>query len=93
MKTINVELQYDDQELTINQTKAFDQLKSHIEGTGFKVVTIMENDQYLKENSGLPNQKKNKVLPSQPEGAEPDINSSGAGGMVSPDSSESKYSE
>lgn len=60
MKTINVELQYDDQELTNNQTKAFDQLKSHLEGTGFKVVTIMENDQYLKENSGLPNQKKNK---------------------------------
>lgn len=93
MKTINVELQYDDQELTNNQAKAFDQLKSHLEGTGFKVVTIMENDQYLKENSSLPNQKKNKVLPSQPEGAEPDINSSGAGGMVSPDSSESKYSE
>lgn len=93
MKTINVELQYDDQELNNNQTKIFDQLKNQLEGTGFKVVTIMENDQYLKENSGLPNQKKNKVLPSQPEGAEPDINSSGAGGMVSPDSSENKYSE
>ncbi|MEK3853658.1 hypothetical protein [Cytobacillus sp. FSL H8-0458] len=93
MKTINVELQYDDQEMNNNQTKAFDKLKSHLEGTGFKVVTIMENDQYLKDNSGLPSQKKNKVLPSQPEGAEPDINSSGAGGMVSPDSSESKYSE
>ncbi|MDF2035951.1 hypothetical protein [Cytobacillus oceanisediminis] len=93
MKTINVELQYDDQEMNNNQTKVFDQLKNQLEGTGFKVVTIMENDQYLKEHSGLPNQKKNKVLPSQPEGAEPDINSSGAGGMVSPDSSESKYSE
>ncbi|WP_370223117.1 hypothetical protein [Cytobacillus sp.] len=93
MKTLNVELQYDDQVMNDNETKVFDQLKNQFEGTGFKVVTIMENDQYLKEHSGLPNQKKNKVLPSQPEGAEPDINSSGAGGMVSPDSSESKYSE
>ncbi|UOE53968.1 hypothetical protein LIT38_17925 [Bacillus sp. CMF12] len=93
MKTINVELQYDDQEMNNNQTKVFNQLKNQLEGTGFKVVTIMENDLYLKEHSGLPNQKKNKVLPSQPEGAEPDINSSGAGGMVSPDSSESKYTE
>ncbi|KON87640.1 hypothetical protein AF332_12910 [Sporosarcina globispora] len=93
MKTINVELQYDDQEMKNDQTKVFDQLKKRLEGTGFQVVTIMENDQYLKEHSGLPNQKKNKVLPSQPEGVEPDVNSSGAGGMVSPDSSESKYSE
>ena len=93
MKTLNVELQYDDQVMNDNETKVFDQLKNQFEGTGFKVVTIMENDQYLKEHSGLPNQKKNKVLPSQPEGAEPDINSSGAGGMVSPDSSEIKYSE
>ncbi|PWW28475.1 hypothetical protein DFO73_106291 [Cytobacillus oceanisediminis] len=92
MKTINVELQYDEQELNKDQTKVFDQLKEQLDGTGFQVVTIMENDKYLQEHSGLPNQKKNKVLPSQPEGVEPDINSSGAGGMVSPDSSDSKYS-
>ena len=47
MKTINVELQYDDQEMNNTQTKVFDQLKNQLEGTGFKVVTIMENDQYL----------------------------------------------
>lgn len=41
MKTINVELQYDDQEMNNTQTKVFDQLKNQLEGTGFKVVTIM----------------------------------------------------
>lgn len=92
MKTINVELQYDEKELNKDQTKVFDQLKEHLDETGFHVVTIMENDKYSQEHSGLPNQKKNKVLPSQPEGVEPDINSSGAGGMVSPDSGDSKYS-
>lgn len=87
MQTIYVELRYDEQDFNKGKTKVFDQLKEQLDGR-FHVVTIMEDKGYLQEHSGRPNQKRNKALPSQPEGVEPDINLSGAGGMVSPDSSE-----
>ncbi|MRX74271.1 hypothetical protein GJU40_19315 [Bacillus lacus] len=73
MKTYHVSIQCENVEGHKNIEAI---LKQKLEGTDLKIKEVKEED---------PNQY-NDVLPSQPQGVEPDTSTAGAGGQVSPDS-------
>jgi hypothetical protein len=80
LNTIKIELEYSPDSLSADEAK--DQIKKSLEDSGLKVVSF--------DAGGDTDSSVNKMhssLPNQPDFAEPDVNSSGAGGMVSPDSS------
>ncbi|MDQ0246053.1 hypothetical protein J2S09_003640 [Bacillus fengqiuensis] len=83
MKTITVQLQIDEQ--AIPQDKIQVKLAEHLKGTEFDLIAVTENEESTQTDSTY--EKMHSSLPSQPDGVEPDINSAGAGGQVSPDSS------
>lgn len=80
MNTIKVELEYSPDSLSADEAK--DQIKKSLEDSGLKVVSF---DAGGDTDSSF--DKMHSSLPNQPDFAEPDVNSTGAGGMVSPDSS------
>ncbi|XXM71307.1 hypothetical protein ACQ0QQ_16595 [Lysinibacillus sphaericus] len=80
MNTIKIELEYSKESLSAEEAKG--EIQRSLEGSGFKVVSFQaggDTDSSVK--------KMHSSLPNQPDFAEPDVNSTGAGGMVSPDSS------
>ncbi|WP_078410200.1 hypothetical protein [Priestia abyssalis] len=83
MKTITVQLQIDEQ--AIPEDKIQVKLAEHLKGTEFDLISFTENDE--REQTDSTYAKMHASLPSKPDGVDPDINSAGAGGQVSPDSS------
>ncbi|MBM7693834.1 hypothetical protein JOC77_003278 [Peribacillus deserti] len=86
MKTLQVEVKYDESAFQEGKVDVFTQLKEHLKDTGFHVSTISEGG--TGETSGNLNSRPydKGALPNQPENADPDVLTAGAGGMVSPDS-------
>ncbi|MBH9966903.1 hypothetical protein ACKA06_16620 [Rossellomorea oryzaecorticis] len=80
MNTIKVELEYSPDSLSADEAK--NKIKKSLENSGLKVVSF---DAGGDTDSSF--DKMHSSLPNQPDFAEPDVNSTGAGGMVSPDSS------
>jgi hypothetical protein len=80
LNTIKVELEYSPDSLSADEAK--NKIKKSLENSGLKVVSF---DAGGDTDSSF--DKMHSSLPNQPDFAEPDVNSTGAGGMVSPDSS------
>ncbi|MBM7649539.1 hypothetical protein JOC78_002513 [Bacillus ectoiniformans] len=79
MKTLTVKMEY-------TGSDAQEQLQMALEGTDFKLLALDEANQNSTGHTDSSYEKMHNSLPNQPEGAAPDVSSSGAGGMVSPDS-------
>ncbi|MEG9295492.1 hypothetical protein V6B33_03440 [Mangrovibacillus sp. Mu-81] len=81
MKTLTIEVEYSPDSLSTDEAK--DQIKKSLVGSDFKVVSFADSQ----SDTDSSYKKMHSSLPNQPKGADPDVNSTGAGGMVSPDSS------
>ncbi|WP_175987879.1 hypothetical protein [Bacillus sp. Marseille-Q1617] len=81
MKTLTLTLEYSPDSLTADEAK--EQVKNKLEGSELKLVSLSED----MESTDSSYDKMHSSMPDQPKGADPDVNSTGAGGMVSPDSS------
>jgi hypothetical protein len=81
VKTLTIEVEYSQEALSADKAK--DQIKKALDGSDFKVVSFADTQ----SDTDSSHNKMHSSLPNQPKGADPDVNSTGAGGMVSPDSS------
>jgi hypothetical protein len=81
MRTLTIELEYAQDSVSVEAVE--NQLKKKLEGSDFKVISLSEGSHYTDSSYD----KMHSSSPGQPQEVEPDVNSTGAGGMVSPDSS------
>ncbi|MED1201757.1 hypothetical protein [Heyndrickxia acidicola] len=84
MKTLHVQLQYDEKEEEIN---AKEKLKNILDGSGFNLVSLSNAGNVVEPS--LKNKSQNvhhdeALRRHEQEGVDSDVESSGSGGMVSP---------
>ncbi|MGD6843249.1 hypothetical protein ACQCVH_12100 [Bacillus infantis] len=83
MITLNLQLRYEGK---IDNNDMRTKLEGYLQGTEFEILSIDKKDHSQTPLADENNKEyKHHKLPSQPEGAAPDVNTSGAGGMVSPE--------